>query len=101
MTNTQHTQGPWNVRTLDYSPEFYIENAAGQQIVQSGEGLCNITDACLIGAAPDLLLSLQTAQKILRQNKGFKGSMADRGMSVAIAKATGNQAEKNLKSLLA
>lgn len=107
MENAKHTPGPWkasidmdgrhrHLAILTDAPEFKQENWPYHPKIATalhgGKGDCPReiaeANAILIAAAPELLRSLQTSQKILRQNKEFINSMMDRDMTAAITKAT-------------
>ena len=85
IKTAQHTNRPWNYTVAHKSVavhpcHFYFEGNVDDSV---------LADAALIAAAPDLLREIQTAQKILRQNKEFIGSMMDKQFTAVINKATG------------
>lgn len=86
----QHTPSAWAVSETHTKGQ--LSGLAVHPCHFYFEGKVNDTaraNAALIAAAPDLLREIQAAQKILRQNKEFIGSMMDKQFTAVINKATG------------
>lgn len=103
---SKHTPGPWTVSELGASgnvSEDYIFIEPCVAVIErkvSGQDECDMPDACLIAAAPDLLEALAICRKALGAAIEFMPinceaaalcEQADIIAAIEMAKATGEQ----------
>jgi len=87
-----HTPGPWRVQVMANGEGLICVLPASNLAVAD---CCDMADARLIAAAPDMLDALKAALKIVdayRKISGGDGDVTALTMRQTIAKATGSQA---------